>query len=312
MTYIIGANVVKEVLNRWITTGVDQSNSSVSGNVPVGGIIMWSGAVVTIPSSWALCDGGNGTPDLRDKFIVGAKQDSGGVAKSNITGSLLQNGGGVAHHHADHVFTQSANHVIGQPADHAAVTHSGATIDAHAGVAITDHASLAHSGAGVDAHAGSAISDHDSLTHSVTQPNAHSDHDSQGGHTHDAHAATLGVAIGGALGFFVSPTTHNNQGGHTHNAHTAHAGTAVTAHSTIAHAVTQPNAHTVTQAGNHAALAHTITQANNHSVGQASSHAALIHSGVTVDVHSGAGVDTHDTLQAVQPFFALAFIMRVS
>lgn len=40
--------------------------------VPVGGIIMWSGSVGSIPTGWRLCDGTNGTPNLRDRFIVGA------------------------------------------------------------------------------------------------------------------------------------------------------------------------------------------------------------------------------------------------
>jgi len=40
--------------------------------IPIGGIIMWSGSVDSIPPGWALCDGRNGTPDLRDRFIVGA------------------------------------------------------------------------------------------------------------------------------------------------------------------------------------------------------------------------------------------------
>jgi microcystin-dependent protein len=44
-----------------------------AGNgVPRGAIIMWSGAINQIPSGWALCDGTNGTPDLRDRFIMGA------------------------------------------------------------------------------------------------------------------------------------------------------------------------------------------------------------------------------------------------
>ncbi len=33
---------------------------------------MWSGSTATIPAGWALCNGSNGTPDLRDRFIVGA------------------------------------------------------------------------------------------------------------------------------------------------------------------------------------------------------------------------------------------------
>jgi len=40
--------------------------------VPVGGIIMWSGAIGSIPDGWSLCDGSGTTPDLTDKFVVGA------------------------------------------------------------------------------------------------------------------------------------------------------------------------------------------------------------------------------------------------
>ncbi len=40
--------------------------------VPKGGIIIWSGAVSDIPTGWVLCDGTNGTPDLRDRFVLGA------------------------------------------------------------------------------------------------------------------------------------------------------------------------------------------------------------------------------------------------
>ena len=40
------------------------------GVVPIGGIIMWSGAVA--PANWRICDGTNSTPDLRNKFVMGA------------------------------------------------------------------------------------------------------------------------------------------------------------------------------------------------------------------------------------------------
>jgi hypothetical protein len=40
--------------------------------IPAGGIIIWSGSTGSIPSGWFLCNGANGTPDLRDRFIVGA------------------------------------------------------------------------------------------------------------------------------------------------------------------------------------------------------------------------------------------------
>lgn len=58
-----------------------------------GMIVLWSGTIATIPSGWVLCNGSNSTPDLRNLFVVGANADSGGVAKSTITGSALQTGG---------------------------------------------------------------------------------------------------------------------------------------------------------------------------------------------------------------------------
>jgi microcystin-dependent protein len=40
-----------------------------TSNVPLGGIIIWSGSFETIPDGWGVCDGANGTPDLRDRFV---------------------------------------------------------------------------------------------------------------------------------------------------------------------------------------------------------------------------------------------------
>ena len=40
--------------------------------VPSGFIGLWSGAATAIPSGWFLCDGANGTPDLRGRFVIGA------------------------------------------------------------------------------------------------------------------------------------------------------------------------------------------------------------------------------------------------
>ena len=42
------------------------------GIAPMGSIVMWSGNTTSIPSGWALCDGNNGTPNLMDRFVVGA------------------------------------------------------------------------------------------------------------------------------------------------------------------------------------------------------------------------------------------------
>jgi microcystin-dependent protein len=59
---------------------------------PSGGIIIWSGSAASIPSGWFLCDGANGTPNLRDRFVVGAGStyavgDTGGAATITLSTS---------------------------------------------------------------------------------------------------------------------------------------------------------------------------------------------------------------------------------
>ena len=67
---------------------------STDSSVPQGTILPWYGELANIPSGFALCDGSNGTPDLRNRFLVGAGDkyklnDKGGVdsiiiAKENL------------------------------------------------------------------------------------------------------------------------------------------------------------------------------------------------------------------------------------
>ena len=68
----------------------------VDAAIPIGGIIMWSGTLVSIPSNWQLCDGSNSTPDLRDRFIVGAGNNyavdaSAGSNSNNVTTISVDN-----------------------------------------------------------------------------------------------------------------------------------------------------------------------------------------------------------------------------
>ena len=65
---------------------------ALNANIPKGVIVMWSGALATIPTGWALCDGNNGTPNLKDRFVVGAGNEyqpnglPGGEKTINIAG----------------------------------------------------------------------------------------------------------------------------------------------------------------------------------------------------------------------------------
>ena len=58
--------------------------------VEKGMIILWSGSISNIPDGWSLCDGsvqnGEQTPDLRDKFVVGASIGTGNVGETYSVG----------------------------------------------------------------------------------------------------------------------------------------------------------------------------------------------------------------------------------
>tara|TARA_R110000868_G_scaffold159318_1_gene388033 strand:- start:31 stop:747 length:717 start_codon:yes stop_codon:yes gene_type:complete len=81
-----GTNTLQIASTAFVTTAANAA-------FPTGGIIMWSGTLATIPVGWLLCNGSNSTPDLRNRFVIGASQDDGGYAKTTVTGSPLQTGG---------------------------------------------------------------------------------------------------------------------------------------------------------------------------------------------------------------------------
>jgi len=118
-----------------IPTTASKVSIATAGKVPIGGIIMWSGTIAAIPIPvWQLCDGTANTPgpDLRDKFIVGAKQDDAGVAKSNILGVLSQSGGATGHSHSGHA---ALSHTGASVGDHTGLTH---------GLSVANHPDLTH------------------------------------------------------------------------------------------------------------------------------------------------------------------------
>ena len=90
-------------------------NINTAGNfgfVPSGGIIIWSGSAAAIPTGWLLCDGTNGTPNLRDRFVVGAGSTyavnaTGGAATVTLAAENLP-----AHTHTVNITTggQSVDH----------------------------------------------------------------------------------------------------------------------------------------------------------------------------------------------------------
>jgi hypothetical protein len=98
-----------------ITGAVTATQQVINNPFPSGGIIMWSGSIASIPSGWFLCDGANGTPNLRDRFVVGAGTTyavgaTGGSADAVVvahshTGTIASAG---AHTHTVSATTDSA------------------------------------------------------------------------------------------------------------------------------------------------------------------------------------------------------------
>lgn len=99
------------------TTQVATTAFVIANAVPSGLISMWSGTIASIPSGWVLCNGSNSTPDLRNRFIIGAHSDNVGVANTTVTGSSTLSGGSkdavvVAHTHTATTDSTSITGVI--------------------------------------------------------------------------------------------------------------------------------------------------------------------------------------------------------
>jgi hypothetical protein len=84
---------------------------AVASVLPTGMILLWSGSIGSIPAGFLLCDGNNSTPDLRNRFVVGA----------GSTYSVNQTGGSadaivVTHNHTATVTDPGHTHTTGATA----------------------------------------------------------------------------------------------------------------------------------------------------------------------------------------------------
>ena len=86
-----------------------QINDITNAFMPRGGIIMWSGSIASIPTGWSLCDGTNGTPDLRNRFIIGAGSSYAVAGTGGSSTKTLTEANMPAHSHSG-TTAQAGNH----------------------------------------------------------------------------------------------------------------------------------------------------------------------------------------------------------
>ena len=240
---VISGSPADDQVLAWDNSSSKWTNQTPGGGIPAGGIIMWSGTVANIPSGWYLCNGSYGTPDLRDRFVVGAGSsynpgNTGGSETVSISTSNMpsHNHSVSSHSHSipSHAHTVSSHsHTIG------AHTHSfsgsgtgtsGVQSDNHYHSGNTSGAGAhGHSmtfGRGTDDNGGmgpNETNDWDSgATYSVNNVGNHAHYfDTLGvseDHTHDTTVSISGTtgAGSGSTGN-ASPGTSSNGSGNTGN-----------------------------------------------------------------------------------------------
>jgi microcystin-dependent protein len=184
----------------WKVGGVAVTASAADLNnaFPSGGIILWSGSVASVPAGWFLCDGTNSTPDLRNRFIVGAG-DTYAVAATGGAASVTLAEANLPSH--THSFSGTTS---GQSNSH---THVGTTntTGAHAH-GILQGASPSGEIPPPDDRANRQGSSINAITRATTTDGAHSHTFTTGGASAD-HSHT----VSGTTGATGGGTAHENR-----------------------------------------------------------------------------------------------------
>ena len=106
--------------------GIIGVQAAAGTTIPTGLISLWSGAIGSVPAGWYLCDGANGTPDLRNRFLVGAGSTYSVNATGGSADSIV-----VSHTHtASSVVTDPGhNHTVNAGATVSNSLNSGGTVN---------------------------------------------------------------------------------------------------------------------------------------------------------------------------------------
>lgn len=259
--------------------------------VPTGVITLWSGAISAVPVGWAFCNGTSGTPDLRDRFVVGAGSSyavgaTGGANTVTLDATMIPS----------HTHTITATGSSGNAStDHTHSIAGSGTTSGHS----NDHT---HSGTT------SAVSNDHTHTFSGTssgQSNTHTHGVSDPGHSHSinySNAINLDTGGVGALVLLGSTNTSTSTTGITlGNASADHSHT----YSGTTSGISANHTHTVTTGGVSANHTHTWSFSGTSGT-QSATHNHSISVSATA-ANTGGGL-AHENRP---PYYALAYIMKL-
>lgn len=271
---------------------INAARLPVINSVPSGAIFIWSGSVAAIPSGYVLCNGSNNTPDLRNRFVVGAGtgsnytlEDTGGA--NTIT---LATGNLPSHSHS------TGNH------SHGVNSHTHSTPNHSHAVNSHTHSTPNHSH-GVNAHSHSTPNHNHNMnnhSHSTSNTGAHSH--SLAVYTGQIHYSgdnfsPIRYAANNAQGNYGT----NSAGNHSHNTNSSTSNTNSSGGGNTGNA----GANTSNSGGSNTggAGANTATSGGGTS-GSAGANTTAVSAGTTGNTGSGSSFDNRP------PFYALCYIMK--
>ena len=270
--------------------------------IPSGIILLWSGSIASIPSGWVLCNGANSTPDLRDRFVVGAGTTyavnaTGGANTVTLDATMIPSHthtitatGSSGNTSLDHTHSLSASGTTsGHSNDH---THTGTTGNNNVG---HSHTFSGTSSGQSNTHSHSATSTDSGHQHSIATPggqgSVNAGNNLVGQHTESSQGVDKLTRVGNAS---ITTSIGNASADHNHT------------YSGTTSDISANHNHTVTTGGVSADHNHTVTVTGTSGTMSANaSHNHTISVSATA-ANTGGGL-AHENRP---PYLALAYIMK--
>lgn len=199
-------------------TALSGSGASLTGivSIPAGTIFLWSGSTASIPSGWVICNGSNGTPDLRNEFVVGAGDTysvdgSGGAANVTVGSTNLPShshswsattgaGGDHSHNHNFNTGNSGSHSHGGNTSNVGNHTHSGGGVGAAIRMSFNNSTFKGYGAA--NANSGGAGSHSHNISTNNTGSHSHNynaNTGNSGNHTHSVSGNTGNAGSGNAV-----------------------------------------------------------------------------------------------------------------